>query len=64
MIKSNLKNSTSNPPISIKTYKDIKYAKEVNINGPSKLVYKPAKPLGCGATLWLETDSEYVDIVA
>lgn len=35
-------------------------AQEVYINGPSKLVYNPEKPLSCGAKAWIETKAEVV----
>lgn len=31
---------------------------EVNIKGPSSMVYRPDKPRPCGAKLWIETESE------
>lgn len=34
------------------------YCMEVIINGPSRMVYRPADPLSCGAKLWIETESE------
>ena len=33
---------------------------EVEIQGPSKMVYRPDKPRPCGAKLWIETDSQVV----
>lgn len=50
----------NDPPISVKTYKSNTKCFEVEINGPSKLVYSPDKPLSCGAKVWIETDSEVV----
>ena len=49
-----------NPTITVKTYKTNTYAHEVDILGPSKVVYSPDKPLSCGARLWIETHSEVV----
>ena len=34
---------------------------EVEIHGPSRVIYSPDKPLSCGARVWIETKSE-VDI--
>lgn len=48
------------PPISVKTYKGNVKCFEVEIKGPSKMVYSPDKPLSCGARLWIETDAEVV----
>jgi hypothetical protein len=36
------------------------YAHEVEILGPSRVVYSPEKPLSCGARVWVETESEVV----
>lgn len=38
----------------------IGYASEVAITGPATVVYRPDKPLSCGAKVWIETDSEVV----
>lgn len=37
-----------------------RYGLQVDINGPSKLIYRPNQPLSCGARAWLETYSEVV----
>jgi hypothetical protein len=58
VIKSNKKNGVEDPVLTVKTYKDNRYAHEVNINGPSKVVYNPDKPLSCGAHVWIETQGE------
>lgn len=57
-IKRNAKHGTDDPPISVKTYKSNTKCFEVEILGPSKLIYSPDKPLSCGARLWIETESE------
>ena len=62
IIKSNGKTGDNDPVITVKTYKENRYAHEVVINGPSRLVYSPDKPLSCGANVWIETDSEFVEI--
>jgi len=46
------------PVFTVKTNKSNLYADGVDINGPSRLVYSPDKPLSCGAKVWIETDSE------
>ena len=46
------------PVLTIKTYKSNTYASEVEISGPSKIVYSPDKPLSCGAKVWIKTYSE------
>lgn len=55
VIKKNRKEGTNDPVLTVKTYKSTKYAHEVQIDGPSKLVYSPNKPLSCGAHVWIET---------
>ena len=59
-IRANKKNNTEEPVITVKTSKDNNYAKEVDIMGKSKLVYRPNKPLSCGARVWIETDEKVV----
>ena len=59
-IKFNQKHGTNKPVITVKTYKDNTYAHEVDILGGSKVIYRPSKPLSCGARVWIETDSEVI----
>lgn len=59
-IRSNLKNKTEEPVITVKTSKSNTYAKSVEILGKSKLIYSPEKPLSCGARVWLETEEKVV----
>ena len=61
-IRRNRKEGTNDPVITCKTYKSNEYGHEVNIQGPSRVVYSPEKPLSCGAVLWIETDSDVVVI--
>ncbi len=58
VIKANRKNKVNDPVLTVKTYKDNKYAHEVEILGSSKIVYSPDKPLSCGAHVWIETQAE------
>ena len=55
VIKKNRKNNTNEPVLTVKTYKSNTYCYEVELNGPSKVVYSPNKPLSCGAHVWIET---------
>lgn len=41
--------------ITCKTYKSNDYYREVEIDGPCKIIYSPDKPLPCGARVWIET---------
>jgi hypothetical protein len=59
IIKANAKNGRSDPVLTVKTYKTNTYASEVEIKGPSKVVFSE-KPLPCGARVWIETQSEVV----
>ena len=58
--RSNKKHGKKEPVLTVKTYKSNTYAHEVEINGPSKVIYSPDKPLSCGARVWIETESEVV----
>jgi hypothetical protein len=53
----NAKDGKNRPVYTIKDSGKIKYAREVIIDGPSKLVYN-GKQLSCGARAWIETDSD------
>jgi len=55
-IAMNAKDGLNRPVYTIKD-KGIRYAREVLILGPSKLVYDGSQ-LSCGARAWIETDSE------
>ena len=57
-IRSNKKNNLNEPVITVKTSKSNTYGHEVEVLGPSKVIYSPDKPLSCGARVWIETDSE------
>ena len=37
-----------------------RYGKRVTIKGPSAVVYRPERPLACGARAWIETYAEVV----
>lgn len=58
VIKSNRKNNKNDPVLTVKTYKSTQYAHEVIIKGDSKVVYRPNKPLSCGAHVWIETNAD------
>jgi hypothetical protein len=59
-IRSNIKNDVVEPVLTVKSYKSNIYAHEVEILGPSKIIYSPKKPLSCGARVWIETESEVI----
>ena len=57
-VRANKKHGTNEPVWTIKEGKSNTYCHEVDILGPSKLVYRPDKPLSCGARVWIETEAE------
>ena len=68
VIKKNTKSGASDPCLTIKTYKDNRYAHEAVIldtegNEVARIVYSPHKPLSCGARCWVETKNKVKTIV-
>jgi len=59
-IRRNNKNNAREPVITVKSSRGNNYGHTVKINGPSKVIYSPDKPLSCGARLWIETRAEVV----
>ena len=67
IIRSNKKNDESAPVLTVKTYKENRYAHEAIIRTKSgeevaRIIYSPNKPLSCGARVWIETDTDAVDV--
>jgi len=62
VIKANRKNGVEDPVLTVKTYKYNIYAHEVEVLGPSKIIYSPDKPLSCGAHVWIETQADVLII--
>jgi len=60
IIKKNQKTGERNPVITVKTYKSNDYCHSVSIKGESTVVYRPDKPLSCGARVWIETFGEVI----
>lgn len=58
VIRRNAKQGTREPPITVKCRGKNCYALEVVVHGPCVLVYRPDKPLSCGARLWIETTAD------
>ena len=59
IVRSNKKHNVAVPPIRVansKSGKVISYCSEFEFNCKGRLVYDPTRPLGCGATAWLELD--------
>lgn len=60
IIKDNAKTGKRNPPLTVKTYKSNTKCSEVIIEGNCTVVYKPNKPLACGARVWIETKGKVI----
>lgn len=56
-IAMNAKDGKNRPVYTVKDKGKTLYAREVVINGPSKLVYN-GEQLACGARAWIETSSD------
>lgn len=65
-IRSNTKNGTDEPVLTVKTYKENNYAHEAVLKKDgeefARVIYSPHKPLSCGARVWIETDTELVEV--
>lgn len=55
-IAANNKDGGNRPVYTVKQSGKVRYGREVNILGPSRLVYDKTG-LSCGAKVWIETDS-------
>jgi hypothetical protein len=64
IVKRNKRQGTNDPPITVKTYKSNLRCQSVRINGPAKLtgVHDGQRPLGCGATIWIEAEFDDLEI--
>jgi len=56
-IAMNAKDGGNRPVYTIKNRGTTRYAREVKIQGPSRLVYD-GRQLKCGARAWIETDAD------
>jgi hypothetical protein len=63
VIKSNVKHGKNDPGITVKTYKENNYCHEVQITGSCRIISRMDKPLKCGARIWIETESENIELV-
>jgi hypothetical protein len=57
-IAMNAKDGGNRPVYTVKDRDHIRYAREVLIRGPSRLIYDGTQ-LACGARAWVETEGEY-----
>ena len=58
IIQQNNKRGEQKPVCRVEENGKVVYCMEVDIKGPSRMVYRPDKPRPCGAKLWIETDAE------
>ena len=58
IIQANSKHNKSEPVVRVEQNGVITYCMEVDIRGPSRMIYSPHKPRKCGAKLWIETQAE------
>jgi len=63
VIKANRKHDRADPVLTVKTYNSNTYANEVIIrdskgNEVARVIYRPDRPLSCGAHVWIETRNE------
>jgi len=63
VIKANRKHGRTDPVLTVKTYNSNTYANEVIIrdaegNEVARVIYRPDRPLSCGAHVWIETRNE------
>lgn len=56
IIRRNKTHGEANPPLTIIRGRARERGHEVEIIGNAKIVYRPDKPLSCGARVWIEAD--------
>lgn len=60
VIQSNARHGRTEPVVRVERDGVVTYCMEVEIKGPSRLVYRPDAPRPCGAKLWIETEAEII----
>lgn len=60
LIGMNKDRTTLLPVVSVKDGDSNLYGSNIEIQGPSRIVYDPLHPLDCGARLWIETDAPVI----
>ena len=61
VIKANKKEGKiPDPPISVRCGGEVKRGFAVIFNGPAQIIYRPEKPLACGAECWIETTAKVI----
>lgn len=60
IIQKNSKGGLTDPVCRVEVNKVVTYCMEVEIKGPSRMIYRPDNPRKCGAKLWIETEAECI----
>ena len=55
VIRANQRSGAREAPLRVKMSDQNCAAHEVLVNGPCRVVYRPDRPLSCGARVWIET---------
>lgn len=55
VIRRNRLQGESAPPLTVKVGRENHKAHRVEVYGPCSVVYRPERPLDCGARVWIET---------
>jgi hypothetical protein len=63
VIRANGKTGARDPVLTVKKGKANDYAHEVMVDGPCRIIYRPDKPLSCGAKVWIETSGDVRTLV-
>ena len=53
-IRSNSKHGTNKPVVRVESGRNTRYYHDLEILGSCRIVYRPDKPLSCGAKVWIE----------
>jgi hypothetical protein len=66
IIRRNQKRGTDEPVLTVKTYKENNYAHEAVLKKDgvelARVIYRPHKPLSCGARVWIELETENIEV--
>ncbi|MEM7716251.1 MAG: hypothetical protein AAF349_22205 [Cyanobacteria bacterium P01_A01_bin.68] len=57
-VRSNKKNKENEPVVRVQQGSRTGYCHEVEITGKCRIIYSPNNPLGCGARVWIEVESD------
>jgi len=63
VIRKNATTGAFEPVLTVKQGKTNRYAHEVILHSPSRVVYRPSDPLSCGARVWIVTEGPVSTVV-